>query len=441
MISTVRNLIILLAASVTFNQVAEAQVANYGIANGILSFEKDTEYVSCGNGSSISISQEHAKLGTHSLKWDWSVSNAKLSLPGDIAYLPENPNPKETSVSSFVFWVYSPDVINGSLRFSFRKNGKECCYFNYKLGFSGWRGSWVAFDRDMQGKPEEGMDEIVISAPKGIKKGQLFFDGIIPASFQDVRHHTPDWHAPFVNEKTKSHWLILNNSWKLKLDIKPGKTLSLQDKKDIETIQERFLQLMAGKGKKLNYDQIMEKYESFCITTNPDGTINGKPIYFVRYGETFLNLNIPDAKKTFKKNGQLLSDYNDFLLVVANAASKEKDPLKKEELTQMYINLTRHLLDQGFAAGSGQGTLHHLGYSMKNYYTSPLIMKEALAEAGLADQVQKAMEWFSGVGEVKVAPKELGMDIDAFNTSLMGRVASVLMLEDTPYKYAYLKAV
>jgi chondroitin-sulfate-ABC endolyase/exolyase len=33
------------------------------------------------------------------------------------------------------------------------------------------------------------------------------------------------------------------------------------------------------------------------------------------------------------------------------------------------------------------------------------------------------------------------MDIDAFNTSLMGRVASVLMLEDTPYKYAYLKAV
>ena len=137
-------------ASVTFNQVAEAQVANYGIANGILSFEKDTEYVSCGNGSSISISQEHAKLGTNSLKWDWSSSNAQLLLPGDIGYLPENPNPKETSVSSFVFWVYSPDVINGSLKFSFRKNGRECCHFTYKLGFSGWRGSWVAFDRDMQ---------------------------------------------------------------------------------------------------------------------------------------------------------------------------------------------------------------------------------------------------------------------------------------------------
>ena len=441
MISTVRNLIISLAASVTFNQVAEAQVANYGIANGILSFEKDTEYVACGNGSSISISQEHAKLGTHSLKWDWTASNAQISLPGDIAYLPENPNPKETSVSSFVFWVYSPEAIDGSLRFSFRKNGKECCHFTYKLGFNGWRGSWVAFDRDMQGKPEVGMDEIVIVAPKGVKKGQLFFDGIIPASFQDIRHHTPDWQAPFVNEKTTSHWLILNNSWKLKLDIRPKSTLSKQEKEDMKVIQDRFLELMADKGKKLSFDQIKAKYDSFGIMTNPDGTINGKPIYFVRYAETFLNLGIPDAKKTFKKNGQLLSDYNDFLLVVANAASSEKDSSKKEELTQMYISLIRHLLDQGFAAGSGQGTLHHLGYSLKNYYTSPLIMKDALKKAGLADQMQKAMEWFSGVGEVKIAPKELGMDIDAFNTSLMGRVASVLMLEDTPYKYAYLKAV
>ena len=420
---------------------AEAQVADYGIENGILSFEKSTEYVACSKGSSVSTSAEHAKLGTHSLKWEWTASGSHISLPGDVPYLPENPNPKETSVSSFVFWVYSPQAINGSLRFSFRKNGKECCHFTYKLGFNGWRGSWVAFDRDMQGTPEVGMDEIVISAPKGAKTGQLFFDGIIPASFQDVRHHTPDWQAPFVNEKTTVHWLTLNNSWKLKLDIKPKASLSVKEKKEMKLIQDRFLELMAAKGKKLTYDQIKEKYNSFGITANPDGTINGKPIYFVRYAETFINLGIPDAKKTFSKNGQLLSDYNNFLLALAKAAVAEKDSDKREEMTQMYINLIRHLLDQGFAAGSGQGTLHHLGYSLKHYYTSPLIMKEALEKAGLAGQMQKAMEWFSGVGEVKIAPKELGMDIDAFNTSLMGRVASVLMLEDTPYKYAYLKAI
>ena len=159
------------------------------------------------------------------------------------------------------------------MRFSFRKNGKECCYFTYKLGFNGWRGSWVAFDRDMQGKPEVGMDELVIIAPKGVKKGQLFFDGIIPASFQDIRHHTPDWQAPFVNEKTTSHWLILNNSWKLKLDIKPKSSLSPQEKEDMKVIQDRFLELMAGKGKALDYDSIKSRYDSFGITFNPDGTL------------------------------------------------------------------------------------------------------------------------------------------------------------------------
>ena len=439
--STFRFLIVLLAASALFILKAEAQVADYGKENGVLSFEEDLGSVTASRHSVLGVSADHNKLGERSLVWNWSRKGAYISFNETVPYLPENPDPKETSVSSFVFWVYAPKTMEGSLKFVFLKDGKECCHFTYGLGFQGWRGAWVAFDRDMQGTPEIGMDEIRIYAPEGIKKGCLYFDGIIPASFQDVRYHTPDWQAPFINERTKIHWLVLNNSWKLKLDIKPKKSLSHQDMKDMKTIEERFLKLMAGKGKKLDYDQIKNKYDSYGISTNPDGTINGKPIYFIRYGETFLNLDIPDAKKTFKKNGQLLSDYNDFLLVVAKAASKEKDPDRKEELTRMYINLTRHLLDQGFAAGSGQGTLHHLGYSMKNYYTSPLIMKETLVEAGLADQVQKAMEWFSGVGEVKAAPKELGMDIDAFNTSLMGRVASVLMLENTPYKYAYLKAV
>ena len=107
MISTVRNLIFIVVAFVALQVVTKATVADYGIANGIISFEKGTGNFTCDNGSSLSISQEHAKLGTHSLRWAWSSSNAQISLSGDIAYLPENPNPKETSVSSFVFWVYS----------------------------------------------------------------------------------------------------------------------------------------------------------------------------------------------------------------------------------------------------------------------------------------------------------------------------------------------
>ena len=439
--SLFRFLISTLAASTLFVSRVGAQVVDYGSANGIYSFEKDAQPALASKGSAVSISDEHAKLGRHALKWEWKKKGSALTMEADVPYLPENPDPKETSVSSFVFWVYAPESIQGSLRFAFLKDGKECCHFTYGLGFKGWRGAWVAFDRDMQGTPEVGMDEIRITAPEGVKNGCLYFDGVIPASFQDVRHHTPDWQAPFINEKTTNHWLVLGNSWKLRLDVPQKESLTPDDIQDLDSIRTRFVRIVTEKAKPYSLKKAREIYDSYGIRYNEDGTITGKPIYFIRYGETFLNLGIPDAKQSFRRSGQLLRTLNDHLLRIAVSAVRAEDPKKKAEFTKIYLDLTRHLLDQGFAAGSGQGTLHHLGYSMRNFYTAPVIMQEALREAGLDGQVQQAMEWFSGVGEIKVAPKEPGMDIDAFNTSLMGRMASVLMLDDTPYKYAYMQAL
>ena len=431
----------IIAASALFTWKAEAQVADYGRDNGVISFENSTENATAGKGSRLSISDEHNKLGHHSLMWEWNRPKATISIKGEVPYLHKHPNPKEQSVSSFVFWVYSPEALEGDITFSFLKNGKECCQFTYGLGFTGWRGAWVAFDRDMQGTPEIGMDQIRITAPKELKKGKLYFDGIIPSSFQDVRHHTPDWQAPFVNEKTTNHWLVLNNSWKLELDIPQKEALDTFDIMSMDTVKQRFIRIVTEDIKPFSLKKAKEIYDSYGISVNPDGTIKGKPIYFTRYAETFINLGIPDAKKTFNKNGQLLRTLNDRMLRIAVSAAQATDTAEKAEFTKIYLDLTRHLLDQGFAAGSAQGTLHHLGYSMRNFYTGPIIMQEALREAGLDTQVQQAMEWFSGVGEIKIAPTEPGMDIDAFNTSLMGRVASVLMLEDTPYKYAYLQAL
>ena len=432
---------IILAASVLLSGRSEAQVVDYGLANGILSFEDGTAPAQCSKGSALSVSQEHSKLGISSLKWDWRKNDQYISIKGEIPYLPENPDPKETSIASFVFWMYSPVSLDGTVRFSFLKDGRECCWFDYYLGFQGWRGSWVGFDRDMQGEPEVGMDEVRIYAPENIRRGTLYFDGLITSSFQDVRYHTPDFHAPYVNEKTDIHWLVLNNSWKLALDVPQKSSLTEDELQDMKTVKDRFVQLITEKVKEYSFDEAVEMYESYHLSFNPDGTINGKPIYFIRYGETYLNQGIPDAKQAFTKAGQLLKDLNDKMLRLAVTIMNCKDAEQKEELSRMYVNLTRHLLDQGFAAGSGQGTLHHLGYSMRNFYTGPVIMQDVLKEAGLDVAVQQAMEWFSGVGEIKIAPAVLGMDIDAFNTSLMGRVASLLMLEDTPYKYAYMQAL
>lgn len=414
-----------------------AQVVDYGQVNGVYSFEEDTEGWSGSKRSVLSISDRHSKLGNRSLEWNWKKGGSSISLKGHVPYLPENPNPKETSVSSFVFWIYSPesmDPVIGSLRFSFLKDGRECCHFDYHLGFKGWRGAWVAFDRDMEGTPEVGMDEVRITAPEHIGKGQLFFDGIITASFQDVRYHTADWQAPFINKETTNFWLTLNRFWQNRLDIPLAGSVTPEDIRDFNTIESRFIELVTDGIQPVGIEEIRRIYDSYAIRFNEDGSISGKPIWFIRYGETYLNQGIPDAMKSFTDCGQTLRQLNDSMLRIAVSYMNESDPQVREEMARIYTDLTRHLLDQGFQAGSGQGTLHHLGYSMRNFYTGPVIMKDVLKKAELREPMQDAMEWFSGFGEVRTAPEEPGMDIDQFNTSLMGRFASVLMQVDGVWK-------
>ena len=123
------------------------------------------------------------------------------------------------------------------MRVEFLKDGKVACYFDYGLDFTGWRGAWIAFDRDMQGKPEEGMDEVRFSVP-GANSGTLFFDHVILSSLQDARHHTADMQAPFINQGTTNHWLILYESWLKKFDLPLVNTTSLEGD-DIHKIENR----------------------------------------------------------------------------------------------------------------------------------------------------------------------------------------------------------
>ena len=368
------TLVVLLSSMLT----AVAQYTDFSDHKEILSFEQDAKAVKALKKSSVDISPLHSKLGENSLLWKWKKEGAGIEIPGIIPYLPENPNPKETSVSTFVFWVYSETPVDGKLKFSFMKGDSLCCQFSYGLDFKGWRGAWVAFDRDMEGTPAVGMDKVIITAPENVKKGRLFFDGIITSAFEDVRHHTADFQAPFINKETTMHWLVLLNSWEKALDITPDASVSAEDIAQMETVRERFITLVTDGKKVQDAGRLREQFAGYGITENKDGSIKGKPIFFTRYGETYINVGIPDASKIFSDNGQLLRAANDFMFNLALAYLKSDDPAWKDELAGMYITMTRHMLDQGYAAGSALGTLHHLGYSMRNFYTAPVMMKDVL---------------------------------------------------------------
>ncbi|MCP9612525.1 chondroitinase family polysaccharide lyase [Coprobacter tertius] len=405
----------------------------------ILSFETSTLPAKPGKGSEITISNLHYKHLAHSLQWRWNQPNSIIEIDQPIKYLSKNPNPNETSVSTFVFWVYNPrNLPGGKIRFEFLKKGKICSYFDYGTDFSGWRGAWIAFDRDMQGKPEEGMDCLRIIAPD-IENGELFFDHIILSSFQDIRHHTASFEAPYVNPSTTSHWLILLKSWQNRFDIPVKATISPEEQKSIKTVEQRLHELLLP-NKKIGFDKLIKQYNAYNITQNPDGTVKGVPVFFERFGETYNHLGGINYAKIYD-NPMGLRKFNTLLYNIAITYNNSDDIHEKNKLEHMYIMLIRHMLDQGFQAGSALGTLHHLGYSMRNFYPAAFLMKNVLKNAGLDIQVQQAMEWFAGTGEVKLKPRKPGMDIDAFNTSLIGRLSSILMMNDSPEKVSYLYSI
>jgi len=211
---TINIILLMLLAFVTgsFSQVNEFTHPS------ILSFENGTGPAEQQQTSLLTVSGDHYKHGSKSLCWQWKNDGDGWSIKSAIPYAPVNPF-KDNSVATFVFWMYAPQANpQGKLVFEFLKNGAVCSWFDYGLNFQGWSGAWVAFDRDMQGKAIEGMDEMRVRV-EGVKEGELFFDHLMLSSFQDVRQHTAGFQAPFINPGTDNHWLILLKSWNKKFDL------------------------------------------------------------------------------------------------------------------------------------------------------------------------------------------------------------------------------
>lgn len=404
----------------------------------ILSFESGIDPAIASENSVLSVSREHFKHKNKSLHWLWTSSGSHWSIRQPVPYKLKKTS--DNGVSTFVFWIYSAEAFkNGAIKVEFLKNGKVCSFFYYGINFTGWRGAWIAFDRDMQGTPQEGMDEMRVTA-LGCEQGELYFDHIILATDEDSRQHTADLQAPYVNPLTNSHWLILLRSWNKKFDyplIPETTDTQLADLKKIEDRLKSFL--LEGKSS-VSIDLLAREFEKYRIKQNSDGTITGIPVFFERYGETYLSLGGPDYRTLFN-NPSGLAKANQLLLNLAIAFQKTNDEKQQRTVANMFVLLMRHLLDQGFQAGSSMGTLHHLGYSMRDFYTAAFLMKDELKKVEIDFHVQQAMEWFAGTGEVKSKPERSGMDIDAFNTSLLGRLSSLLMMRDSADKVRYMRAL
>lgn len=408
------------------------------IDDRFLSFEeKRLPHFIHSDGSKFSLSDKHYKDGNYSLKWSFK-SGGVLSINKDLKFEKKDPTGKDLYLSAFIVWIYNETPLDEKIEFQFLKNGEKCTSFSFGINFKGWRAAWVCYERDMQGTPEEGMNQIRIIAPQ--VKGQLFIDHLITAVKVDARQQTADCQVPFVNAKTTSHWLVIYPHSLIKPDL-PLVSIQQADREDIKRIEERFKGTVYTPGKLTNKEiEVIRKKYNFYNISYKKGEVTGRPIFLVRAAEAYERM-IPNwDKDMFTEMGVEMREYFDLMKRIAVAYNNAKDETVKEEMKGRFMAMYDHITDQGVTYGSCWGNIHHYGYSVRGLYISYFLMKEALAKAGKLQEAERTLLWYSIANEVFIKPESNGIDMDSFNTQTTGRLAGILLMEDTPEKLQYLKA-
>ncbi|WP_113674112.1 chondroitinase family polysaccharide lyase [Vallitalea guaymasensis] len=389
------------------------------------------------NESEISLSEKHFKGGYRSLQWNYSKeSSLVFSTPIGFELFDENSG--SNKLDTFAFWVYNEKPVHDKLTVEFGRGDKVDCYFTFGLDFTGWRTAWVSYERDMQGEPREDMDTMRIKAPANVEAGTLYFDQIVLANPVDSRHQNRDFQVPFVNVEADNmankHWVSLYKFYDLKSKDKLPEKVTTEDIEDFNLISQRLYDnLFINKNvDEKAMDAIRKQFNTYNIARNK-GTITGNSVDLPSVKQIYPQ-EIMDAVYIDLRHTNVRKQYTDIMYNIANMYHSTDNAEYKKELNQIFIDMTEHMLDQGWEAGSILGTVHHIGYNVRGFYNSVFLMREQLKEAGLLDRVQKSIYWFTGMGRIyDYEDKEPG-NVDILNTTIQGMLISILIKEDTPDK-------
>lgn len=405
----------------------------------MFSFENKQElsYIKTSK-SAVELSDAHWRNGKTSLQWTFHPG-ASLSIKKDLQFEPLDKNGVDNYLSAFIVWVYNEQPQKDKqIRFNFLKDGKQCTSFPVNINFRGWRGIWVCYERDMEGTPEVGMNEIRIDAPD--VKGKLYFDHLITATKVDPRQQTADMQIPFVNKKTKTHWLVVLKNYNTQPDI-PLTELTQQNRQQIKVIEERFRELIYTPSKLYpkHMDELRSKFAKYNISRK-NGNITGTPIWYVRHAEAYERIIKPWDKNILTRTGFEMLEYFNLMQKIAFAWNNATEAADKAELKKMFLLMYDNITDQGVCWGSCWGNVHHYGYSLRNMYSAYFLMKDVLREEGKLEEAVNTMIWYSQTNELYTKPVANGMDMDTFNTAAQGCMASILLMDDSPEKLRYLRS-
>ena len=369
------------------------------------------------NGT-LSTSADHYKLGTKSLKWDWS-GNAVIT----VSNLQGN-GLVRTEVDGFNFnmfrmWIYNTSAITTQpLKIEFYDDTNTLrYYYNFYLNFTGWRAASASYLYDMSKVGNSNnITTMKIKAPTS-GNGTFFFDFIDYTMARNTAR-SADYQLPFLKLNNDEHWGDIMYFQSLPKSV-PLATPSAQEVSDLAIVKQNYDNLIKGTvPSSTAVTNAITKYNEKNISY-VGGIVKGNPIYGQDY-----------------PNADNIKSVDDFILIFARD-SKFNTATAAASKTY-FLNTVRYILDQGYADGSAMETIHHIGYSFRNIVLAIHLMKDELETAGLWTQAQKMVEWYSAVDGIW-EPTAMSSNMDDANTRSISRLGACLYKTTDAEKVQYLK--
>lgn len=375
-------------------------------------------FLTCSGGN-ISIETKQVKQGSASLRWDFKPGGI-LRFNQKIGYCTSEA--ADSLAYAFGIYIFGTGS-EGTLRFSFTREGRETAWFNVLLGFSGWRSVNVCFDRDMEGIPCDDMEGFFITASAA---GAVLLSEIVTANPVDSRLVVKSYQTSFI----KSDKVCAKKDWTINLRY-AAKKCCPADIKKIEEKTEQYLQ-ECFLNQSEDFTKLAAEYSEFGICGSDFG-LCGKRVEF--FQQRFIVKNTPWQTESYLS----LRKATDLLLALAVHYRQTKN----EEALRYYKTLLEYISLQGFAEGSSLGTLVVLEYALRPFYTSLMLMHEELSDSRLLSESVKASAWFLQLHTIGIAEEipAYKPTSDTFFNTLRGMLFIILTMEKDEEKSAYLYAL
>ena len=456
-----------------------------GEMDNIQSFEKDgwqkTWTVDEEHGS-LSTSSNHYKMGTQSMKWDWD-NNSPLLVTNENNMTASGSQGKENG--GVIAWIYNEEPQkDGKLTFTLRDTespGTVAPYtWEFNLDFKGWRAMWICFKYDAVNpqwgtredakaqNPRFNQMEIVPSA----ESGSLYFDLV---EFVNNMHWCRIKDYQYPHQRTDKDY-GRGGTWERQYEYitrEPSEAYNQYPEitectpaqsEAFKTIEERLDQWIFPDDVQKYMDQEPMKIRTSALQAyieegkqdyrdlhiDPD-TLTGVPLVASRSPYSLSK----EAKGSGIKDAVAQDESFRTKQFGADVATEIFLPLYfdyrlngNQESYDNLITLFRYYHDQGWAEGSGLGTLDHETNRSSGYFVAVYLMRDELKKEepvnhskydSLYDEAIHAMEWYTDFGKVfgKYGDLQKGYKettSDEMRTHFLYRLLYVLAMEDGPDK-------